>query len=295
MTSKAQRIRIGVFTLASAGLFVLALAAFGGLRCAARRDSYRILFTESVMGLEPGARVYVNGLRVGAVTDVALAPDRAGEVVVTIGVQPGTPVRADTQAMLSFAGITGLKVIDLTGGTSASPRLPPGGVIGVGESTLDKVTKQAEALTAQAGEILRRAATVVDNVARLTAPARFTGVDAILGDLGKASADLARTAAATRAMVAEDRGALRATLASTAEAAATARELIDGPARRLVGDAAGGVAELRGVIHEDAAEVRAALLDLRQASRSFKELARELRQRPSRLLFAEPAAERRLP
>ena len=39
----------------------------------------------------------------------------------------------------------------------------------------------------------------------------------------------------------------------------------------------------------------ARIADLRQASRNFKELAREVRQRPSRLLYSSPAPERKLP
>ena len=41
----------------------------------------------------------------------------------------------------------------------------------------------------------------------------------------------------------------------------------------------------KGLVHDNEGIVHAAVVDLRQASRSFKELAREVRQRPSRLLF----------
>jgi hypothetical protein len=37
------------------------------------------------------------------------------------------------------------------------------------------------------------------------------------------------------------------------------------------------------------------MFDLRQASRSFKELARDVRQKPSRLLFSTTPSERKLP
>ena len=52
---------------------------------------------------------------------------------------------------------------------------------------------------------------------------------------------------------------------------------------------------LRGVVRDNGAYLRSSMFDLRQASRSFKELAREVRQRPSRLLFSNSPGERKLP
>jgi phospholipid/cholesterol/gamma-HCH transport system substrate-binding protein len=302
MATKAQKIRVGSFTLASAALLAVVLIGFGGVRFWEKHDAYRVVFADSVMGLDPGARVYVNGLRVGSVDDVALSPDHLGQIIVTISVKEGTPVRTDTRAMLSFAGITGLKVIDLCGGTAAAPRLAPGSVIPVGEGTLDKLTKEAETLTSQLHVILERATTVVDNLGRLTAPQRFAGVDAILTQAQAATADLAATSATMKAIVGENRAAVHATLAEVDAAARSTRALIAGEVHRLVseadgvvGDVGGVVTELKGVVRDNQGQVRAALRDLRQASRSFKDLARELRQRPSQLLFSDPAADRRLP
>jgi hypothetical protein len=42
-------------------------------------------------------------------------------------------------------------------------------------------------------------------------------------------------------------------------------------------------------------QLRSAVFDLRQASRNFKELSRDLKQKPSRILFSDSASERKLP
>ena len=52
---------------------------------------------------------------------------------------------------------------------------------------------------------------------------------------------------------------------------------------------------MKGLVHNNEGQLRSAVFDLRQASRSFKELAREVRQRPSRLFFGDSQRERKLP
>ena len=55
------------------------------------------------------------------------------------------------------------------------------------------------------------------------------------------------------------------------------------------------IAEIKTVVRDNGSSLRAALADLRTASRSFKELSREVRQKPSRLLFSGEARDRKLP
>jgi len=126
MVAKAQKIRVGIFAVATAALLAVVLIVFGGLRFWEDSDRYRIVFATTVIGLEPGAQVYMNGIKVGTVEQVEVAPEDIRKVAVAIKVKGKTPIHTDTRAMLQFAGITGLKVIDLRDGTSESPALPPG-------------------------------------------------------------------------------------------------------------------------------------------------------------------------
>src|SRR5216684_6714411 len=62
------------------------------------------------------AAVLFNGIRVGEVTDLGLAPDNPRRVNATISVSSTTPVRSDTKVGLEFQGLTGVPVIALEGG-----------------------------------------------------------------------------------------------------------------------------------------------------------------------------------
>ncbi|HVV88027.1 MAG TPA: MlaD family protein [Kofleriaceae bacterium] len=293
--TRAQKVRLGLFGIASFGALAIVLAVFAGLRFWEHHDRFVIYFNDSVLGLENGAPVSFAGIKVGSVKEISVAPDDPRKVKVTIQVKRGLPIRTDTTATLTLTGITGLKAIDLHGGDVRSPRLAPGGVIALGESTLDRLERQARGMVDQSQEILEHANRVAANLEELTAPSQFQGMAEIVSSMRSATADLAAASADLHGMIAENRGAIRRTVANVDHAAGRASALLDGEVPRLVGGAGALVDELRAFVRDNGGYVRSTLFDLRQAGRSFKELARDLRQRPSRLLFARPAHERELP
>jgi ABC-type transporter Mla subunit MlaD len=255
-----------------------------------------------VLGLETGAQVYRNGIRSGSVESIEVDPTNLGKVVVVIGLKHGTPIHTDAHALLQMAGITGGKLIDLQGGSLAAPVLAEGGTILTGKTTLDRLAAQAatladeaSAIAKQATEIMERATKVVDNVISLTDPARFDGVAGILKQAKTTTDNLAATSAVLHTIVAENRVAIKASLDTVHDAARSASELMDGPVAGILANANDFVSNLKGLVRDNEGQLRSAMFDLRQASRSFKELARDVRQRPSRLLFSSDPAERKLP
>jgi phospholipid/cholesterol/gamma-HCH transport system substrate-binding protein len=116
METRAPYAVIGLFVLAAIGAvfgFVYWLNNTGGL---GERRTYRVQFDTPVSGLLVGAGVLFNGIRVGEVTELKLPQGKPKQVVVTISVAVGTPVRPDTKVGLEFQGLTGVPVIALEGG-----------------------------------------------------------------------------------------------------------------------------------------------------------------------------------
>lgn len=117
METRAPFVIVGAFILAAIGAvfgFVYWLHNTGGIGA---RTSYHLQFNGSVPGLLVGAAVLFNGIRVGEVTALSLAPDSPRRVNAVIAVTPDTPVRADTRVGLDFQGLTGVPVIALEGGS----------------------------------------------------------------------------------------------------------------------------------------------------------------------------------
>src|SRR5246127_1827066 len=116
METRAPYVLIGAFVLAAIVAvfgFVYWLNNTGGI---GPRTSYHVQFQGPVPGLLVGAGVLFNGIRVGEVTQLGLAPDNPRFVNATISVASATPVRADTKVGLDFQGLTGVPVIALEGG-----------------------------------------------------------------------------------------------------------------------------------------------------------------------------------
>src|SRR6202048_333861 len=116
METRAPFVVVGAFVLAAIAAvfgFVYWLHNTGGL---GPRATNHVQFDGSVPGLLVGAAVLFNGIRVGEVTDLGLAPDSPRRVNATISVSATTPVRSDTKVGLEFQGLTGVPVIALEGG-----------------------------------------------------------------------------------------------------------------------------------------------------------------------------------
>jgi len=121
METRARYALIGAFMLAviaASFAFVYWLENKGGF---GQRAYYQLRFDSSVSGLQEGSAVLFNGIRVGEVTGLALDPDHPDQVVATVGVVSGTPVRSDTKVGIESQGLTGGAAVTLTGGDSASP------------------------------------------------------------------------------------------------------------------------------------------------------------------------------
>src|SRR4051794_32238100 len=160
METRAPFVIVGAFVLAAIMAvfgFVYWLQNTGGV---GPRASYRVQFEGSVPGLLVGAAVLFNGIRVGEVTDLGLAPDNPRRVNATISVAATTPVRADTKVGLEFQGLTGVPVIAMEGGmmlanSGVVPTLiaEPGAGQGMTQAARDALRKVDSVLSENSGAL----------------------------------------------------------------------------------------------------------------------------------------------
>ena len=144
--SKGQKVRLGVFVSAGLALLVGATLLLAGRALTEKRDTYRIRFSSkaaSFSGLSIGSDVTYSGIKIGRVEKLGVADNDVSTIAVTVSVTHATPIATDSKASLGSQGITGMKFIDISRGSSNMPLRKPGDFIPPGDSLLDSLTERA--------------------------------------------------------------------------------------------------------------------------------------------------------
>lgn len=144
MITKEQKLRLGTFLIVSLVLLIGILAIFIVPKLKKEGDTYFINFKEtSVNGVNQGADVKYQGVKIGNVTRLEVNPEDLDSVLIYVRIKKGFPVKKDMRAALQYAGITGLRFVEISGGKARSEFVPPGGEIltkkGLGEKAEDIV------------------------------------------------------------------------------------------------------------------------------------------------------------
>ncbi|MBB4210914.1 phospholipid/cholesterol/gamma-HCH transport system substrate-binding protein [Rhodothalassium salexigens DSM 2132] len=311
METRAHHLLIGIFMLVVIiGLFVFIIwLSRGDLN--EKRTAYDIFFEGSVAGLSVGSTVQFNGIPVGQVRDISIAPDDPSRVRVTVWVEQSVPVNVDTQASLEAQGLTGVAIIQLRGGTADSPALERGDgqprpVIPSQRSPLQELFEDAPTLLNSAIQTLsniqkmtgpenqRRVADTLDDMARLTAALNDTlagrreGIDQLFERTDRTLAAFEETARAITALSDSVRAATDTELAAALTEAQTALA----EAGALFADLDRAVAENRGAVrsftNNTLPEASRLVVDLRRLTQSLQRVADQLADEPSQLLFGRP-------
>lgn len=146
--TRAQKARLGMFLTISGSMLLIMLLYITGKNVFEKRDDYFIRYQDvSVSGVEVGAQVKYHGVRVGRVDRIEIDNKKVSTVIIDISLLGGTPVKKDVEAEITALSLTGLKIIELTGGTNEAPLLPPGSEIPAGESSLQAFTGRVEAVS----------------------------------------------------------------------------------------------------------------------------------------------------
>lgn len=154
MVTGAQKIRLGIFLFITTVLLLVTLVIVAGKSLLETRDHYFIQYSNiSVIGLQSGSSVKYYGINVGQVDDISIDTNDINNVTVKLSLKKGTPIKEDVLATLVSVGITGIKQVELTGGTNEAKLLTPGSNIQPGTSYMEDITGKAE-LIAEKFELL---------------------------------------------------------------------------------------------------------------------------------------------
>jgi phospholipid/cholesterol/gamma-HCH transport system substrate-binding protein len=312
METKASHVLIGAFTLAVLVLAVVFALWLGKLSLDREWDEYDIVFTEAVTGLSVGGAVQYNGIQVGEVRRLSLAPDNPSEVMARVRVNGGTPIKIDTQAKLTFTGLTGVAIIQLTGGTSNAALLREQAANGevprliAQESALQKLMSSSEDIVTSVNDMLLRVsvllneenlgkvAATLDHIEKISGSIaeKSDGLGQAVADLSAASRVLKNTLAQTDRLVARIEQATASTQQlldhEAKELLVSARSSLDA-AKRFADSAYATIEQNRDAVasfsNQGLAQVGPALAELRATLRNLQKLTDRLSDDPANFLL----------
>lgn len=185
MENKSHALLAGLFTVA-----LLIAAVFFALwfnRDRVDRIPYQMATSLPVSGLNPQATVRYRGLAVGKVDSIGFNPQKTGEILVRISVDPSTPITHSTFGTLGYQGVTGIAFVQLDDDGSQPAPLPSDenhlAQIEIRPSILDNIQNRSAA-------ILKQTEALTANFNALLAPANQQKIIVAIDHIGSAAAAL---------------------------------------------------------------------------------------------------------
>jgi len=171
MPSHSQKVRLGVFIIMSSISLIAILIVIGSKQFFQEKDIYYISYKNvSVSGLEVGSPVKYLGISVGTIKEIKIDPKDVSRIIVTVALEPGTPIKKDARAEIAAIGITGLKMIEIRGGSNEAQLLNPEQFIQPGSSITEEITGKAEIIAEKMEAVLNNLYifTQPDNLNKIT-------------------------------------------------------------------------------------------------------------------------------
>jgi phospholipid/cholesterol/gamma-HCH transport system substrate-binding protein len=191
-TTRSERIKLGAFMLFCGVLICVFLGYVLKRYLSEQYDNYYTIFDQDVNGLFVDAKVKLNGISVGSVTNITINEQNLNQVVVAFKVQRGTPIKVGTRAgMTAGMNLTGEKQVILSGGDFNEPNVPEGGLVPASVSMFDQITGKV-------GDAFGKVMPIIDGLNRLLTPENAESISRTLANLEKTTENLSRLTADIR-------------------------------------------------------------------------------------------------
>ena len=299
METKANYVLIGAFTIVIA-VFGLLFALWAAKYSADKSfQQYYVVFNEPVTGLTEGGSVQYNGISVGTIEELSLDPRDPRQVRARLKLEASAPVKVDTKAKLSQAGLTGSPFIQLTGGSPNAQRLVASSrddipVIQTEPSALQNIADTASKLVERVDKLMSE-----ENIRHIENT--LTNLDNMTGALGDAAQKEELRTLVRNAREASEQ--LNATLKSANSAVAQVDNELPALLRKLDGtltrldSAAGGAdailnenrAAIQSFANDGLAQLGPTLGELRALIRDLRRVTDRLEGSPARYLLGRDA------
>lgn len=207
MENKYHAMAAGLFVLLLGGALIAAAFWFGK-DDGGKLTPYIITTTHDVSGLKPEAPVRYRGVDVGKVYSIRLDPEARGVIMISIGVDPATPVTRETYAQLGYLGVTGITFVSLQDKSSGEALLESSDAAPARIAMRPSLMDSGESLLGSAGAVLDQAAQLLNEENRKRVQRLLANAEDAAGRIGRLAERLEPAARELPALVGDARGAL---------------------------------------------------------------------------------------
>ncbi|MBF0286268.1 MAG: MCE family protein [SAR324 cluster bacterium] len=192
MTPKSKNILVGIFVVCFSIGAISLITWLGSTAIQEETLTYVSYLDEAVSGLSENSPVKYKGVNIGQVEKIQINPNNSNQIELRLLIKQGTPIKIDSQLILTAQGITGLQYVEITGGTEGLPLLVKKQgqkypVISAGQSTLATVQ-------AAIGPILNNINLTIDDIRKILKTTNTENVADILSDIQKVTGAFANNA-----------------------------------------------------------------------------------------------------
>jgi phospholipid/cholesterol/gamma-HCH transport system substrate-binding protein len=305
METRAHHVLIGGFALGISVLTLLFAIWLGRYEFDVRFNEYDIVFEGAVAGLDAGAVVRYNGIKVGQVTDVRIDEDNPNNVRVHVRVNADTPVSSNTVATLDTGILTGLSTVQLSAFDPKAQAQPLQVVEGEDYAIIRSQKTGLQELVASAPELIAQGNKLLAQFNQMASSENIEYVSQIVRDIKAVSETLARSSEEIDVIVAN-----AADISQNMKAATKNVENLTGPdAQRVVTEARGAVENLRslsgqldGLVKENRPHIRdfsrgglpqlaMMVQEARELFAALERLAARIESDPGAFLYGKSGAE----
>jgi phospholipid/cholesterol/gamma-HCH transport system substrate-binding protein len=245
-------VKVGVFATLCLVVLAVLIWKIEDFRFGVKGQHLHAIF-DSIAGLDDKASVRIAGVRVGEVNGVGLQGTKAR---VTLVLDKPIPLTVGTTARIANLGLLGEKYVEIIPGPPGAPPLPPGStLIGSTPPSID--------------DAMAKLSDIGTSIQKVTG--QLAGSD-LGGSINRLLADVQLTSAEIRALVAENRANVAASVGNIRELTATlTREL-----PRLASQTQQALDQISELVRENRGNVSASLGNIRELTEKLQTSADNL-------------------
>lgn len=167
MLKHLEGARLGLFIFLGSALIVISIFTIGNKESLFVQSITISSRFSNIEGLRSGAPVRLSGYTIGSVSNIVLADDSVGSVIVTMRIDEELRhfIRIDSEASIQTEGLVGKKIVSITPGSHAQPVVGEGSFIRAkNPMNISKLMEDSESIISYMKDITKDFSQIVRKV-----------------------------------------------------------------------------------------------------------------------------------